>query len=135
MTDPQMSILIVDDHPVVRRVVARILANLGYTRIREASDGEAALALLRQEKAALIISDLNMPKINGFKLLETVRQTPEWSATPFIILTAELRPASLHRAFQSHATQYIVKPFTAEDIIKKINQLFPGAEAAFSGEI
>lgn len=125
MLDPNIAILLVDDHPVVRRVVSKILNQLGYTRIREAGDGAAALLLLAEEKADLVISDLNMPKLDGFALLAAIRRHPEWSATPFIILTAELRPASLHQAFHSQATQYIVKPFTAQEFTEKIKQLFP----------
>lgn len=127
MPEPDLNILLVDDHPVVRRVVSKILNQLGYRRILEAGDGVAALRILAGEKIDLIVSDLNMPKIDGFELLAAVRQNPSWSAIPFIILTSEIRAESLRRAFSFQATQYIIKPFTAEEFMKKIGQLFPQA--------
>jgi two-component system chemotaxis response regulator CheY len=125
MPAPDLKILVVDDHSVIRKVVVRILAKLGYARIREAGDGAAALALLEAEQADLIISDLNMPRISGLELLAMVRQHPGWAALPFIILTSELRSESFHQAFETQATQYIIKPFTAEEFTQKISQLFP----------
>ncbi|RJQ61750.1 MAG: response regulator [Desulfobacteraceae bacterium] len=122
--DLSMRVLIVDDFATMRRILRNILKQLGYTRIFEADDGTTALEMLKKEKIDLIVSDWNMPKMTGLDLLKTVRSTSELKDLPFLMVTAEAQKQNVIDAVKAGVSNYIVKPFTAEQISEKIEKIF-----------
>jgi two-component system chemotaxis response regulator CheY len=126
MVDTKMSILVVDDFATMRRIVKNILKQLGYENILEADDGTSALEVLKREKIQLIISDWNMPQMSGIELLKTVRATGEWKELPFLMVTAEGQKENVIEAVKNKVNNYIIKPFTPETLMEKINKIFEG---------
>jgi two-component system chemotaxis response regulator CheY len=126
MADASMNILVVDDFATMRRIVRNILKQLGYTNIFEADDGTAAVEVLKKEKIQFIISDWNMPQMPGIELLKTVRSTEEWKTLPFLMVTAEGQKENVLEAVKYKVSNYIVKPFTPEVLMEKINKIFEG---------
>jgi len=126
MADNKMSILVVDDFATMRRIVKNILKQLGYENIQEADDGASALEVLKREKIQFIISDWNMPQMSGIELLKTVRATEEWKDLPFLMVTAEGQKENVIEAVKNRVNNYIVKPFTPETLMEKINKIFEG---------
>ncbi len=122
--DYNMKILIVDDFSTMRRIEKNILKHIGFTNIDEAGDGSEALQKLRAKKYDFIISDWNMPVMEGIELLRAVRADESLKHLPFLMVTAEAEKASVLLAIKEGVSNYIVKPFT-EDVIKaKIEQIF-----------
>lgn len=122
--DYDMKILIVDDFSTMRRIEKNILKHIGFTNIDEAGDGSEALQKLRGKKYDFIISDWNMPVMEGIELLRAVRADESLKHLPFLMVTAEAEKASVLLAIKEGVSNYIVKPFT-EDVIKaKIEQIF-----------
>jgi len=122
--DYDMKILIVDDFSTMRRIEKNILKHIGFTNIDEAGDGAEALQKLRAKKYDFIISDWNMPVMEGIELLRAVRADETLKHTPFLMVTAEAEKASVLLAIKEGVNNYIVKPFT-EDVIKaKIEAIF-----------
>ena len=126
MADNKMNILVVDDFATMRRIVRNILKQLGYENILEADDGANALEVLKREKIQFIISDWNMPQMSGIELLKTVRATEEWKDLPFLMVTAEGQKENVIEAVKHRVNNYIVKPFTPEILMEKINKIFEG---------
>jgi len=126
MADASMNILVVDDFATMRRIVRNILKQLGYNNIFEADDGTAAVEVLKKEKIQFIISDWNMPQMPGIELLKTVRSTEEWKTLPFLMVTAEGQKENVLEAVKYKVSNYIVKPFTPEVLMEKINKIFEG---------
>jgi two-component system chemotaxis response regulator CheY len=126
MADTKMNILVVDDFATMRRIVKNILKQLGYENILEADDGASAVEVLKREKIQFIISDWNMPQMSGIELLKTVRATEEWKDLPFLMVTAEGQKENVIEAVKNKVNNYIVKPFTPETLMEKINKIFEG---------
>ena len=126
MADTKMSILVVDDFATMRRIVKNILKQLGYENILEADDGASALEVLKREKIQFIISDWNMPQMSGIELLKTVRATEAWKDLPFLMVTAEGQKENVIEAVKNRVNNYIIKPFTPETMMEKINKIFEG---------
>ncbi len=126
MADTKMSILVVDDFATMRRIVKNILKQLGYENILEADDGASALEVLKREKIQFIISDWNMPQMSGIELLKTVRATEAWKDLPFLMVTAEGQKEDVIEAVKNRVNNYIIKPFTPETLMEKINKIFEG---------
>lgn len=122
-----MRILIVDDYKTMLRVIGNLLRQLEFTHIDEALDGSEALAKLRQGKYDLVISDWNMEPMNGLDLLKQVRADPKLSSIPFIMVTAESKTENVVAAKQAGVSNYIVKPFNAETLGKKLSSVFANA--------
>jgi len=118
------SILIVDDSATVRSVVRKLLMQLGYQNLDEASDGEAALEKISEQHFSLVISDWNMEPMSGFDLLQHVRSDPGFSDTPFIMVTAESKTENVIAAKKAGVSNYIVKPFNAQTLKSKIEAVF-----------
>jgi len=116
------SVLIVDDSGVVRSVVRKLLVQLGFISIDEASDGEAAVAKISENHFALVISDWNMEPMSGKVLLEQVRAIKEHASLPFIMMTADPSIDKLVQAKQAGVTCFIKKPFNVLDLQAKILQ-------------
>jgi two-component system chemotaxis response regulator CheY len=113
-------ILIVDDYSRMLRIIRGLLRQLGYEEVEEATDGESALAMLRQKPFRLVISDWNMEPMSGLELLRAVRADPALAELPFIMVTAEAREAKIAEAREAGVSGYIVKPFGAEALSSKI---------------
>jgi len=108
----------------MRRIVKNCLIQLGFTNIAEAEDGEAALAKLRTGSFQLIISDWNMPKMMGIDLLRAVRADEKLKAIPFLMVTAEAQKENVIEAAKAGVSNYIVKPFTPDQVQTKLEAIF-----------
>lgn len=119
-----ISVLVVDDQMTIRSLVRSGLSQLGFKDIREAGDGEAALRVMLAKPAHLIISDYNMPKLDGLGLLRAVRAHPPFRTTAFIMLTGRADTDLVQRAVQFGVNNYLVKPFTVQVLKDKIEAVF-----------
>ena len=126
MSDPtQLKFLIVDDFSTMRRIVRGLLKEMGCHHTAEAEDGAAALAMLKSQPVDFVVTDINMPNMNGFELLEAIKADEALRHLPVLMVTAEARKEDIVRAAQSGAAGYIVKPFskaTLEDKVQRILQ-------------
>jgi len=122
--DLSMKVLVVDDFATMRRIVKNVLKQIGFTQILEADDGTTALGVLKDNKIDLIISDWNMPQMSGLDLLKTVRKEDATREIPFVMVTAEAQKDNVLQAVQAGVSNYIVKPFTADAVREKLNQVF-----------
>lgn len=122
--DKNMKILVVDDFSTMRRIVKNILRQLNFNNIVEADDGSTGLDILQKEKIGMIVSDWNMPKMTGLELLKAVRADDALKDIPFLMVTAEAQQENIIEAVKSGVSNYIVKPFTAETLGQKIEQIF-----------
>ena len=122
--DMQMNILIVDDYKTMLRIIRNLLKQLGFNNVDEATDGSMALQKLRDKEYGLVISDWNMEPMTGFELLRQVRSNPTLNATPFIMVTAESKTENVVAAKEAGVNNYIVKPFNADTLRKKIEAVF-----------
>lgn len=121
--DKSLKILVVDDFSTMRKVIRNLLRQIGYETIIEAEDGTAAWAILKAEQIDLIISDWNMPNMNGLELLKAVRADAKLAQTPFLMVTAEALQDNVVAAIKAGVSNYIVKPFTAEVLSEKITKI------------
>ena len=124
--DKGMPILIVDDFSTMRRIVRKCLRELGFENIGEAADGEVALEYLKSNRVALIVSDWNMPNMMGLDLLRAIRANQSLKEIPFLMVTAECQKANVIDAARAGASDYIVKPFTAQMLRSKLELMFSG---------
>lgn len=123
--DPSMPILVVDDYNTMIRIIRNLLRQVGFQNIADASDGTAALRLLREQSFGLVISDWNMEPMTGYELLKEMRGDPQLAAVPFIMITAESKTENVIAAKQAGVSNYIVKPFNAQTLKSKIDAIFP----------
>jgi two-component system chemotaxis response regulator CheY len=119
--DPRF--LIVDDFSTMRRIVRNLLKEIGFGNAEEAEDGVAALNLLRAGKFDFIVSDINMPNMDGFALLKSVRADENLKGIPFLMVTAEAKKEDIVNAAQNGANGYIVKPFTKATLEEKVQKI------------
>lgn len=125
MTDQKsvLRFLIVDDFSTMRRIIRGLLKEAGYVEADEAEDGQIGLQKLHGSQFDFVITDVNMPNMNGFEMLESIKQSEKLKGIPVLMITAEASKDSVLRAAQIGADGYIVKPFskaTLEDKISKI---------------
>jgi len=124
MNDPaRMRFLVVDDFSTMRRIVRGLLKEIGCQHIGEAEDGAAALAMLRTQPFDFVVSDINMPNMDGFALLGAIRAEPSISHLPVLMVTAEARKDDILRAAQAGASGYIVKPFSKATLQDKLQRI------------
>lgn len=124
--DLSMAILVVDDYSTMIRIIRNLLKQIGFENVDDASDGSAALARMQGKKYGLIISDWNMEPMTGYELLREVRANPEFSKTPFIMITAESKTENVIAAKKAGVNNYIVKPFNAVTLRAKMETVFSG---------
>ena len=124
MTDKSMNILVVDDFPTMRRIVRSLLKELGFTNVEEAEDGQEALNKLNGGNFQFIISDWNMPNLDGLDMLKRIRADDALKSLPVLMITAEAKKDNIVAAAQAGANGYIVKPFTAATLEEKLNKIF-----------
>jgi two-component system chemotaxis response regulator CheY len=115
--------LVVDDSRAVRKLLARTLEGLGY-KVTQAEHGKAALELLRAaEPVSLILTDWNMPEMNGFEFLTEVRRQKALDAVPVIMITTETEMEHMAMALEAGANEYVMKPFTTQILTDKIRMV------------
>ena len=117
-----MKILTVDDSRTMRDMLRMALVKAGFNVV-EAVDGEHGLEVLNANGADVIITDINMPKMDGFGFIEAVREDAAYRATPLLVLTTESDPAKKDRARRAGATGWIVKPFHPEKLVEAIRRV------------
>ncbi len=126
LSDPtQLKFLVVDDFSTMRRIVRGLLKELGCNHVAEAEDGAVALGMLKSQHFDFVISDINMPNMDGFQLLEALKAEESLRHLPVLMVTAEARKEDIVRAAQGGAAGYVVKPFskaTLEDKVQRILQ-------------
>jgi two-component system chemotaxis response regulator CheY len=123
-----LTVLVVDDEPTMRFIMRRILKQMGFDNVIEASDGAQAMKCLGSDHVGLVVADWNMPKVSGLELLKAIRADPAICDMPVLMVTGEAKADQVRQALNAGATQYIVKPFTAqvfEDRIGKIVKSLP----------
>lgn len=128
--DKDMKILIVDDFSTMRRIVKNLLRDLGFTNTSEADDGLTALPMLQTGKYDFLVTDWNMPGMQGIDLLKAVRADANLASLPVLMVTAESKKDQIVEAAQAGVNGYVVKPFTAATLKEKIDKIFERIEAA-----
>ena len=120
---PDMKFLIVDDFSTMRRIIRNLLKEIGYQHADEAEDGVAAFNKLREGRFDFVVSDINMPNMNGFELLTSIRGDAALKHIPVLMVTAEARKDDILRAAQAGASGYIVKPFSKATLQDKLQRI------------
>jgi two-component system, chemotaxis family, chemotaxis protein CheY len=122
-TPTDLKFLIVDDFSTMRRIVRGLLKEMGCNNADEAEDGAVALSMLKAQKYDFVVSDINMPNMNGFDLLKAVKAEDSLKHIPVLMVTAEARKEDIVMAAQSGAAGYIVKPFTKATLEEKVQKI------------
>jgi two-component system chemotaxis response regulator CheY len=115
-------IMTVDDSPTIRQMLGMALKGAGY-EVVEAENGKDALSKLESEKVSMLITDLNMPEMNGIDLIRSVRQSPGLRFLPIIMLTTETQEAKRQAGKAAGASGWIVKPFKPEQLLKVVQMV------------
>ncbi|MDU0355681.1 chemotaxis response regulator CheY [Paraglaciecola aquimarina] len=121
--DKNMKILVVDDFSTMRRIIKNLLKDLGFTNIQEADDGNTALPMLQQGIFDFVITDWNMPGMQGIDLLRAIRADADLKHLPVLMVTAEAKKSKLLRQ-RKLANGYVIKPFTAATLKEKLAKIF-----------
>lgn len=129
MFDLSTRFLVVDDFSTMRKIIKKVLNELGYTNIMEATDGKMALDILKEQLAAgtpvqVVISDWTMPKMTGIELLRACREASEFKLLPILLVTAENEQQHILEAAKAGVSEYVVKPFSAQIIKEKLGRVF-----------
>ena len=127
--DKDMKILIVDDFSTMRRIIKNLLRDLGFNNTQEADDGQTALPMLKSGSFDFLVTDWNMPGMDGLTLLKTVRSDEDLSDMPVLMVTAEAKREQIVIAAEAGVNGYVVKPFTAATLKEKIEKIFQRLEA------
>ena len=122
MTTTGMTVLTVDDSRTMREMLRLALSNVGY-RVVQAEDGVHGLEVLAGESPAVIVTDINMPRMDGFTFIEEVRSDPRHRATPILVLTTESDAEKKNRARMAGATGWIVKPFNPAQLLATLSRV------------
>ena len=117
----ELRFLVVDDFSTMRRIVRNLLKESGYTEADEAEDGAVALHKLRNSNFDFVVTDINMPNMNGFQLLIEIKKDEKLKHIPVLMVTAEARKEDIVMAAQQGAAGYIVKPFTKATLEDKVS--------------
>ena len=117
-----LNVLVVDDSAAIRKILVRVLSqiDLPIKKVHEASDGREALKIVEANDVSLILSDINMPNVDGLELLTKLRLTPKWDQLSVVMITTEGSQTKVMEAVQLGAKGYVRKPFTAEQIKQKV---------------
>jgi len=115
-------VLVVDDSAAIRKILTRVLRQTGMAiqTIHEAGDGQEALTLMAQHRIDLVLSDINMPKMDGLQLLASLKTSPQWRNIPVVMITTEGGETKVAEAVRLGAAGYVRKPFTADQIKEKL---------------
>lgn len=124
MADQNLKFLVVDDFSTMRRIVRNLLKELGYSNVDEAEDGTLGLAKLKGGDFDFVITDWNMPNMDGLTMLQHIRADPALAKLPVLMVTAEAKKENIIAAAQAGANGYVVKPFTAATLDEKLTKIF-----------
>jgi two-component system chemotaxis response regulator CheY len=119
-----MKILVVDDFSTMRRIIKNLLKDLGFTNIQEADDGSTALPMLQQGDFDFVVTDWNMPGMQGIDLLRAIRADANLKHIPVLMVTAEAKKEQIVAAAQAGVNGYVIKPFTAATLKEKLAKIF-----------
>ena len=122
-TSTDLRFLVVDDFSTMRRIVRGLLKEMGCNNVEEAEDGAVALHMLKGGRFDFVVSDINMPNMNGFDLLKANKADDQLRHLPVLMVTAEARKEDIVQAAQSGAAGYIVKPFTKATLEEKVTKI------------
>jgi len=122
--DKSMKILVVDDFSTMRRIIKNLLKDLGFSNIQEADDGSTALPMLQQGDFDFVVTDWNMPGMQGIDLLRAIRADDKLKHLPVLMVTAEAKKEQIVAAAQAGVNGYVVKPFTAATLKEKLDKIF-----------
>ena len=125
-----LNVLIVDDSSAIRKILVRVLSqtDLPIKQVHEANDGAEALKIVEANDVTLILSDINMPNVDGLELLQKLRLSPKWKDLSVVMITTEGSQAKVLEAVQLGAKGYVRKPFTADQIKEKVLACLKPAE-------
>jgi len=115
--------LIVDDFPTMRRILRNLLSELGHRQVDEAGDGREALEMLRQHPYDFVISDINMPRINGYEMLRQIRADSAMKSLPVLLITSEASKDDVLQAIRLGANGTILKPLTKSALEEKVRNI------------
>jgi two-component system chemotaxis response regulator CheY len=127
---PSLKFLIVDDSITIRRIIANALKTVGYLETVEASNGKEALKKLSEGPVDFIITDWNMPEMNGLDFIKEVRGTQPWAHLPILMITTRGTEGDVIEALQAKVNSYIVKPFTPQELKEKIDGILKSASVS-----
>ncbi|MCZ6575201.1 MAG: response regulator [Gammaproteobacteria bacterium] len=116
------SILLVDDEPNIVLSLEFLMKRAGYA-VRTATDGDAALEAITEDRPDLILLDVNMPKRDGFEICQLIRSNPGWKNIPIIMLTAKGRDVEREKGLAMGADDYVTKPFATQEVVKKVEAI------------
>jgi len=120
---PFRDVLVIEDDPVVSRLVEHLLIRRGFV-VHLASDGLQAQALLKtMPRPAVVVMDVMLPFVSGFELISEIRQAPDWKGVPVIMLTSKSQERDVLRAFDAGVNDYVVKPFRPEEFVARVRRL------------
>jgi two-component system chemotaxis response regulator CheY len=122
--DKNIKVLVVDDFSTMRRIIKNLLRDLGFTNISEADDGSTALPMLQGGDFDFVVTDWNMPGMQGIDLLRAIRADATLAHIPVLMVTAEAKKEQIVMAAQAGVNGYIVKPFTAATLKTKLDKIF-----------
>ncbi len=122
--DKNMKILIVDDFSTMRRIIKNLLRDLGFNNTQEADDGTTALPMLQKGDFDFVVTDWNMPGMQGIDLLKAIRVDEKLKSIPVLMVTAEAKREQIIAAAQAGVNGYVVKPFTAATLKEKLDKVF-----------
>lgn len=122
--DKNIKILVVDDFSTMRRIIKNLLRDLGFTNTHEADDGNTALPMLQKGDFEFVVTDWNMPGMEGIDLLKAIRADDSLKHLPVLMVTAEAKREQIIEAAQAGVNGYIVKPFTAATLKEKLDKVF-----------
>ena len=122
-THTDLRFLVVDDFSTMRRIIRGLLKEMGCNNVDEAEDGAVALNMLKNQRHDFVVSDINMPNMNGFDLLKAIKADVTLKHVPVLMVTAEARKEDIVLAAQSGAAGYIVKPFTKATLEEKVQKI------------
>jgi two-component system chemotaxis response regulator CheY len=122
----ESDVLVVDDSAAIRKILQRVLRQTGMSirTIFEAGDGQEALEVLKTQAVNLVLTDINMPKMDGLQFLAALKAQPQWSGLPVVMITTEGGESKVAEAVKLGAAGYVRKPFTADQIKEKLAGLF-----------
>jgi two-component system, chemotaxis family, chemotaxis protein CheY len=126
--EKKMKILVVDDFSTMRRIMKNVLNELGFNNIDEADDGKTALPMLKATAYDFVITDWNMPGMQGIDLLQAIRADSKTAKTPVLMVTAEAKREQILKAAEAGVNGYIVKPFTPDTLREKMKKIFDRLE-------
>lgn len=128
--DKHMKILIVDDFSTMRRIIKNLLRDLGFDNTQEADDGTTALPMIKSGGVDFVVTDWNMPGMEGIDLLKEIRSDSALAGIPVLMVTAESKREQIVKAAEAGVNGYIVKPFTAQTLKEKIDRIWERIDAA-----